>query len=61
MSICMLRHAETCYAHTLPCLFVVVGLCADQSLLRSAYTCSFEVCVGEREALCVQAEDQMVY
>lgn len=40
----ILRHAKTCFAHTPPCLFVVVGLCADQSLLRSAYLQLWGVC-----------------
>lgn len=35
--------------------------CAQINLYSGARTCSFEVCVGEREALCAQAEDQMVY
>ncbi len=54
-------HAETCFAHMTHvclCWWIVCRSISPQEWKR---TCGFEERVGEREALCPQAEGQMVY
>lgn len=47
-----LQRARTCFIHTTRCLFAVVGLWRDQSILRSVYLQLWGVCGREGSFVC---------
>lgn len=59
MCVCMYKYTVACrnvFCTHASCLFVLVGLCADQSLLRSESVPVALRCVWESEKLCVHKQ-----